>query len=254
MTSLVPAGLLAVFALATGYGFVSQRKRQGRMADTETTRAAQVLEGVVELKGTVQARETVADPMYGEDVVFVDWEVEREEQRPDDEGGTETVDHRIAGGRREAIFEVVDESGSVRVDPQSATLKVDSRNRTRESFRGTDTDQLQALEAETGGDQGGTDREGVRVRADGVDSQLYDVSDDRRVYSHEVLRPGDDVYVLGEATRDDEGLIVGKGDDDFLLSNMSEEELAETLGSNQLLLGALAAAFTIGAAYFLLLG
>ena len=71
MTNLAIAGFFAVFAALTGYGFVSQRRRTRRMAETETTRSDQVLEGLVELKGTVRARETVRDPLSNDEAVLV---------------------------------------------------------------------------------------------------------------------------------------------------------------------------------------
>lgn len=252
MTNLALGGFFAVFALVTGYGFVSQRKRLGRMADTETTRSDQVMPGTVELKGTVRARETVRDPMHGQAVVSVDWEVSEEETSVD-EDGAESHDRQLASGRRDAVFEVEDDGGTVAVDPSGATLKMDSTNRTREQFIGTQPSELVALADETKSDQSGTDREGVSVRSDGVTSRLYN-GDSTRIYEHDVLRPGDEVYVLGEAKRRDDELVVVDGGNDMLLSNMTEAELSDTLGSNQWLLAALAVGFTIGAAYFFVLG
>lgn len=226
------------------------------MAATETTRSDQVTEGEVELKGTVQARETVHDPMHGEEAVLVDWELTRQETHTDADGTPDTREHTVASGRRQAVFDLADDGGTVRVDPAGATLKVDSRNRMRETFRGNDTTQLEALKEQTDGDQSGTERPGVSVRADGVDFRLSLSSDDRRTYTHEVLKPGDEVYVLGVAERDEAGVVVGRGDTrgKYLLSNMSEDELSETFGTNKWLLGAITVGFGIAAGYFLLFG
>jgi hypothetical protein len=69
-----------------------------------------------------------------------------------------------------------------------------------------------------------------------------------------MLSPGDDIYVLGTATRDEDGPIVGSGDarGTYILSDMSEEELSDTFGNNQLLLGAIAAGSVVAMVWFLL--
>lgn len=251
MTNLAIAGFFAVFATLTGYGFVSQRRRQRRMADTETSRSDQVTEGLVELKGTVQPRETVSDPMYGDDAVLVDWELT--EQETDADG--ELRDRTMASGRREAVFDLADDGGTIRVDPDGATLKVSDANRVRETFVGHD-DRIETLVERTTGDQGGTDTVGVSVQADGVSSRIALETDDRRTYHHETLTPGDDVYVLGTAERDSEGLIVTNGDArrEYIISDMSEDEISETFGQNKWILAAVATGASALTVYFLLPG
>lgn len=249
MTNLGIAAFFAVFATLTGYGFVSQRRRQQRMADTETSRSDQVTAGLVELEGTVRPRETVRDPMYDEDAVLADWELT--EQRMDGDGDLET--HTLASGRREAVFDLADGGGTIRVDPDGATLKASAANRAKETFRGSD-ERLDTLKERTDGDQGGTSVQGVSVQADGVNFRIDIASDDRRTYRHETLRPGDDVYVLGTAERDEEGMIVGKGDArrEYVLSDMSEEEVSDTFGQNKWILAAIAGAASVLTVYFLL--
>lgn len=249
MTNLAIAGFFAVFAALTGYGFVSQRRRTRRMAETETTRSDQVLEGLVELKGTVRARESVRDPLYDDEAVLVDWELTEQEMDADGDPQTRT----IASGRRQAVFDLEDGGGTIRVDPEGATLKVSGSNRRKEMLRAHD-DRLRTLRERTEGDQGGTERVGVSVRADGVSTRIDFDTDDRRTYRAETLTPGDDVYVLGTATQDQQGKIVGSGDTrgKYLLSDMSEEELSDTFASNQLLLGAIALGSAAAMVWFLL--
>ncbi|QCC49959.1 GIDE domain-containing protein [Halapricum salinum] len=249
MTNLAIAGFFAVFAALTGYGFVSQRRRTRRMAETETTRSDQVLEGLVELKGTVRARETVRDPLSNDEAVLVDWELTKQELDADGD----IQDRTIASGRREAVFDLEDEGGTIRVDPEGATLKMSGSNRHKETLRGHD-DRLTSLREGTESDQGGTERAGVSIRADGVSTLIDFDTDDRRTYRAETLTPGDGVYVLGTATRDGEETIVGRGDTrgKYFLSDMSEAELSDTFASNQLLLGVIALGSAAAMVWFLL--
>jgi len=74
---------------------------------------------------------------------------------------------------------------------------------------------------------------------------------DEMTFRHEILKPGDDLTVVGEAQRTDDGLVVGGGDGEFVLSDMAEDELVSEYRTKLLLLGVATVVFLVGVVYFL---
>lgn len=248
MTQLVPAVAVALLALASGYATLSVYREMQTLAETEASTVAALTPGQVTVEGTVEARDTVRSPITGEEAVVVDWEVTGEEDDPadpddDDPGGG--TDH-LAGGQRTGEFSVADGTGSVPVDPPYGAELTASDGNTHVDRRHNPTSEI--LEEVD---------EGVRVgeddRGDGTVLVSQAARYDEVTLRHELLQPGDHVTVVGTARRTDDGVVVGEGDgdDEFLLSDMSEDELAGELRKKLLLLGGVTAVLLIGVVYFL---
>ncbi|WP_254764639.1 E3 ubiquitin ligase family protein [Natrinema marinum] len=250
MTAFAPAVLLALGAAATGYGFFDQSRRQQTLASTDRARTDTAVEGQALLTGTVEPLETVGSPVTDEEAVVVDWELSAES---DDEEGP---DERVASGRRAADFHLVDEGGAVRVDPTGSDLIVSGSNMVRDRVRTTagSFERLRRFADEVEGDQSGTERDGVSVRADGVVSPNRFDRYDHHTFEHEILGPGDEVTVLGTLRRENGDGVVGDGPDRFLLSDMSPADLVSDLETKKRLLLGVTLVLAIASLYFLVLG
>lgn len=249
MTQLVPAAALALLGAASGYAFYDQRQKQHAMADTETTTTDALTEGQVKLTGTVEPIETVESPVDGTESVIVDWQL-RATPGDHDEAGTEEV----IEGIREAAFKLSDQAGEVRVDPEGSQLVVSGENTTSEFHQHVQLEEIETLDREIQGDHGGSDREGVHVRADGtLMAERFNDEYDSYTLKHEVIQPGDEVYVLGNATRENGTWVIGHGEGKFLISDQSEEEVTADLERKKWIPLAAAVVFAVGSLYFLLL-
>ena len=249
---LALAGLAGVFALITGYGFVDQRRRSAAISEAGTTTTQGIYEGNVGLEGTIAAGEagTLTAPLTGEDAVLLDWEIR--EVNDDEEGPPDRVGH----GRQAAEFVLEDGHGSVRVDPDGVQLMASAGASTTETQMANmePSDDVVSFLESFENDHGGTDREGVSVRASGTEMTRHktQAANERRRYTHEALGPGDEVYVLGNARSNGDGeFAIGDGDGKFLLSDMGPEALQDDLKQTTWLLGAIAGASVIAAIYFL---
>lgn len=239
-------------ASIAGYGYVSTRRRVAAVEGTETVTTDALTEGLVALRGTVvEAAEPLTAPLSGDDAVVVEWEVEEESDDPDEPEDTTSGTHAVD-------FYLEDDGGRVRVRPvnvEAVTLSGSKHASVRQyADRALDEELLAGLR---------------RFDEDVRDSPTFHhtssakmahgatrTSRDRR-YRQRALRPGDEAYVLGTATRGDDGeWVLGRGDDGrFLISDMDGEALADHHGGNQtlllgvvvVLLGVAAYAFANGA-------
>jgi len=250
MTQLVPAAALALLGAASTYIFYDQRRRQEVMAATETTTTDALTEGQVELTGTVEPIETVESPVDGTEGVIVDWRLRASPVGHDEAGNEDVIE-----GLREAEFVLSDQGGEARVDPEGSQLVVSEESKASEYHQHVHYDQIEAFDREVQGDHGGSDREGVHVRADGtLMAEEFNEEYDSYTLEHEIIQPGDEVYVLGTATRENDTWVVGNGDGKFLISDQSEEELTADLETKKWIALAAAIVFAVGSLYFLILG
>lgn len=246
------AGILT-FAMASfaGYGWYDTRSRVRAMADTQTSTTQSLTEGLVELEGTVVAPESapLTAPLTGEDAVLVDWEVVTED------GDDESPDDRKAG-RHAVAFSLEDDHGRVRIDPSNveSTHISGANTTTSHQMDGTTLDEdlldrVRAFDDDVRPDDDAFSRQSSEQMAFGA--RDHDEMDAHgRRYVQRVLRPGDDVYVLGTATSQGNGeFVVHRGDDRFIISDMDEEAVTETLGENQTLLAVVVAVLLVASLY-----
>lgn len=244
MTQLAPAGAMALFALASGYATLTVYRDQQAMAETEATTTDALTPGQVKLEGRVEALETVQSPINGEDGVLVDWTVtgDTDGSGEEDGGGSERID----GGLRTGEFALADGGGTVRIDPPyGAEFAASDENTYVDTRRNPTLETLGSVDesVRSGDDEG--NRGAVMA---GATHGEYDSVTLR----HEILKPGDDLTVLGTAERAEDGMVVtGDGDGEFLLSDMGEAELASELRTKFLLLAAVTLVFVVGVVYFL---
>jgi len=253
MTQIAPAGGLAVLAAVMAYGSYHFHRQAQTYTDTETTTTAALEEGQVKLRGRIEPLETVMSPVTGEDVVAVDYTF-----RADPEHDDEPVE-TVVRGRRAADFELVDDQGRVRVEPMEATYLVSDGNTVKTRSETVDTDVVQAFEDEIEDDFDGSDREGVHARASGALNTSLGGADFQAEYRdqrfrHEVLKPDDEVQVLGIARRENGESVVCDGDGKFVISDKDEEAVTSQLSTRKWLLLVVAVALAAGSLYFLVLG
>lgn len=230
--------------LFVGFGLVivhsgrKMRQRSKRIEGTETTPVRELSPGTVEVKGTARptgAGDGVDAPISEGEALVTTVEVEKY-----DSGGE-------GGGRWKTLYEdeeavpflVEDGTGQVRVDPPTGGLfefelereKVGGGEEPPEAIR-------RFVESEAGVDE-----------AARHDLGLLSVGERRR-YSEGLIRPGEEVYVLGEARETDGGwgehhFVVDGGTDpeSFVLSDKSEEKLVSQNRWGGVLLYALGALF-----------
>jgi len=217
---LVGGGALVLTGLVVGALTVALAgdsvARSTRIAETETTPAADIESGTVELKGTARATadgDGVPAPTASGEALVAQVGVY-------EYGGSGTGSRwpRMVDWTRLAPFVVADDTGTVYVDPPAeATVRLAATGVER-----VDPDE--------------TAPEPIRrfVEASGLDSETDRdlVSDEeKRRYTWKLLTPDEDAYVLGETDRDradwDHDAVVDGGDapGEFVVSNKSEETL-----------------------------
>lgn len=244
MAELVPAGAMALFALAAGYATLTVYRDQEAISETAASTTASLTPGQVKLKGRVEATETVTSPIDGSEAVMVDWKVTGEENEP---GEGETDRERVAGGQRTGEFSLSDQQGQVRINPPyGAELAASDENTLVDNRYDPSLETLETVDEEArAGDDEGT-RGSIQV---GTTHGEYD----SMTFQHEVLRPGDDLLVIGTAQQTDDGWVVGEGEGEFLVSDMSEDELAWEIKKKLYALGAVTLVLVAATVYFLAL-
>ncbi|MDS0295912.1 hypothetical protein [Halogeometricum luteum] len=256
----VGAVLLVVAAFAGVYGR-RQHRRSALVGDTETTDVRDIKsEGLVELKGTVRASDPFDAPITGAQSVLSAWEVEEWDER----GGSDMWETR-ATGVYATPFELDDGTGRVRVDvgdhvndASSGTgihdIQVGAVDVDRLLSTGVTADNVLApldgfsVETSVPPDSEPPERIAEFVRGEaGLSTQtdsitnVLDVGNEHgeRRYYEGTLGPGDEIYLLGRsravenATRPlkPEDVVVTPPDDgQFIISDKSEAELADSFG------------------------
>ncbi len=240
LDAVVVLGLLFMLGLYLVYrGFRTyQIGRAIRDTATETVRAVAV--GRTELVGEVTPADTVLSTPFTEgECVYATYRIE--EEREDEDGNTSwaTIDHDTWV----TDFVLDDGTGAVRVAPEiDARYEISDANtasfvvppqRSEPSSVARFLEQVSEVEP--------TDRE-------------------TRRYVESVIPPGEEVYVLGGAAIHDaadggEGsLVIGRdaGSGRFLISDMPEGELTETLSRRAPMLILLGLGMSVVSLYFLL--
>ncbi|WP_318570849.1 GIDE domain-containing protein [Salinigranum marinum] len=159
-------------------------------------------------------------------------------------------------GRQTVPFRLVDDDGSVNVDPTEADLHLSSahydtfvnagRAPGEQALRFTE----QVQENERRCHEAGT----KRIHNTPINEATVHGTGGIH-YESRVLQPGDTGYVLGPARSDGDGTYTIGTDNDaeFIISDMSKDALSESLGSSQWLFAGVALLFYGLAAYLIFL-
>lgn len=270
-TAALLIGLLSLgFATVVGVRARRRHRRHSLVTGTETTDVRAIAdEGPVELTGTVRADETFTSPIREETCVLSAWEIE-------DTDGTDW--HTRASGVSATPFVLDDGTGEVTVDVGDH-VSGESEWTTNVQLGPVDLERSFASGVTVGDVTCSFDRFEPALRVPNGEEPPEHVAaflrgeDDlstgdalsehldwfeghpTRRYFDETVAPGDEVYILGEATAKPdatyplgpEDVVVGPpADGPFLLSTTSEAELVDHLDSYRSLY-ALAGAFAAAA-------
>ncbi len=224
LIGLVPVAFGAYFLFRA----VMAALRLQRIVSTETTPIARARGGLVELKGTVLARELVTSPLSGRACVWYSYAVH--EHRGNGRKRAHWV--KLRSGTEGREFVVADESGRALVRPKGADVVLDPDVHGRSGTFQDPTPDLQTF-----------------LRRVGVDSTgLFGFNRNLKV-TESFLSDGDAIYVLGAARRcgpaeaGDTGatIVVDDRGPDFVLSDKDETGLRWRLVGEAVGLGLLAA-------------
>ncbi|MFB6303617.1 MAG: GIDE domain-containing protein [Haloferacaceae archaeon] len=277
--------LVAVPVVLVTLGFVGvytgwkRRRIHARMAAAEATPVRELASpGVVEVEGeAVPAGEPVTAPVTGRDAVVAAWTVEEWDERGDTSRWRE-----VARGIEASAFEVDDGTAAVRVEPVSRRDTAGKWTQTTgvSAADGVRVEDVLAefetfpTEAEVAPDE--DPPEGIRRLHD--DHGLYEDTGSitnavdvgrkhgRRRYAEQVIRPGDEAYVLGRVeARDDpdrtrfrpaEAAVTVPDDGPLVLSDQSEASIEaefESAARTLLVAGAVSTLVGVGGLAYLLL-
>ena len=230
MSSVIPiVGLLLVGVGIAGVGYGYRRRRQrSAIASVETTDALRVTPGPAEVHGAAGPADDgpMRAPFSGDSCLLAEWKVEEWE-----ESGKHSSWRTEGSGTLAVPFHVGDDTGEVLVRPDGATVELSGDWRTTEvGVDETPSDPIREfveMESTPG------EPSGALLGALDWGTQAGD-----RRYHQRVLRPGEEAYVHGTATRieserfgDDDFEIVAEADDGhpdsdvFLVADSAESEL-----------------------------
>ena len=231
----VIAAILAAVGVTLILVGKSRSKLKSAMEQTPTTLIGQLAQGqYAEIKGSASCEQPLQAPEAGTACVYYSYHLKRRERRRDSSGRTRYHWRTIDSGSSRVPFTLADSTGKVTVDPDGAKIDdapvvVDRYVQPGEKMtEGVLKTVLQASTMLTGGH-----RQKIEVRAIPVGRQLY------------IL--GDVQHAAGDELR------VAKGDNKFLISTKSEEQLMRSLGRQRLLFNLFGAGAIIGGIILLVL-
>jgi hypothetical protein len=242
LQSLLISGLVLLIGLVAIYGGFDTWRKMRLVQDTPTEQVRSIAAGRTELNGIAKPTDgTVEQPFLDGECLYADWRIE--EHKHDDDGSDW---HTIDSGEVATPFALDDGTGAVRVAASTdADWEISDEHRTRIDVgeRESPPDEIRSfLETHSETDVGD---EGI-------------VFGDRRRYVQEVLPPDEEVYVFGRAAEregasgDNEGRLVMErdgGSDRFIISDMTESELTESLSTRAPLFILLGLAMSVGGLY-----
>ena len=213
----VIASILAAVGVTLILVGKSKSKLKSTMEQTQTTPIGQLAQGqYAEIKGSASCEQPLQAPEAGTSCVYYSYHLKRRERRRDSSGRTRYHWRTIDSGSSRVPFTLADSTGKVTVDPEGAKIDdapvvVDRYIQPGEKMgEGVLKSVLQASTMLTGGHQ-----QKMEVRA---------------------IPVGRELYILGDVQRGAGGeLRVAKGDNKFLISTKSEEQLTKSLGLKTLL-------------------
>jgi len=200
------AGGIIIFLVGAGLFWLSkkQQKTSQTMARAKSVPIDQLQANTqAEIQGTITANQPLQTPFSKRDCVYYEYEVERETRKRDQEGRLHTEWETVSEDKRSVPFMVKDQTGSVAVNPEGATI-----------------------ETEDLGEQ-------LIRRGDIYDNEfLRDVvnafSETPMRVQEKALLANNPAYIFGYVTEGSEGLEFKNNGKDFVISHRSEEEVEKS--------------------------
>jgi hypothetical protein len=223
------AGVLVVVGLI----LIAVGKRKGGLKSvidqTMTTAVRDLMEGQhAEIKGVASCDQPLTPPYSDIPCVYYSYKLQRRERSRSSSTSTSYTWRTIDSGSAQVPFSLTDSTGTVTVDPEGAAM--DAPVVVKQPVRPGD-----ATESLPDGP--------LKTVLSGL-SMLAQTPHRVEVRAVTLNR---NLYVLGDVLRGADGeLRVGKGDNKFLISTKSEEQLARSLGRTSMLLYVLGALMVIG--------
>ena len=213
MIVVVIFALLAVAGAAALLLFGrAELQRLARIRDTPTTHARDVASGFVEVKGVVEATDVISSPFYSTPAVFCRWTVEEYRRR-----GKSSTWVTVLSGIEKRDFWIRDDSGRVRVPVANLqpVLYLAGKNTTSSGTFRAAPEHIEAFLSRHGRSSTGW------------------VFNKSMRYTEENIAPGEHIYALGWALRENNDPFFAQGPtgSELILANLTEEELSHRLGS-----------------------
>ncbi|QGG95270.1 LemA family protein [Actinomarinicola tropica] len=233
------AGLVAsLVAVVVGGGFgYAMWRRLWDIADTPTSDAAHVFVGTNELRGRAAPLDRpIVAPYAGVECVWFRSLLEREERDAEGRRRWRTVHDESSA----APFWIEDDSGRVLIRPEGASVYATERRRASHAGRPSRTTGLDLLARLAAEDHG------LTIAATG--------SLDAHRSTEWLIRPGEAIYVLGEATLRDDAValefrrrpLIAAGDEDAALRRTALQAVALLVMLLAGVVGAVVAAHALG--------
>jgi hypothetical protein len=200
-----------------------KQKQQRLMATTALSINQLQPNAQAEIKGTIVAQRPLQTPFSHRDCVYYSYDVEQEVPERNQDGRLEYRWSTIDSNTELFPFTVRDQTGEIAVVPERAKI-----------------------DAENFGEQ--------YLNAGSFDQQFpslhnrFRFGQTRTKASEKALLAGSSVYIFGYVTQGVNGLLVQKGNDDFIISCKSEEQVEKTMGRSAIImqvLGVILAIFGI---------
>jgi len=223
------AGVLVL----VGAILIAVGKRKGGLKSTidqtMTTAVRDLMEGQhAEIKGVASCDQPLTPPYSDIPCVYYSYKLQRRERSRSSSGSTSYTWRTIDSGSAQVPFSLTDSTGTVTVDPVGAAMDAPMVVK-RPVAPGDPTEGIPEGLLKT------------VLSAAAVMAQTPHRVEVRAVMLNRNL------YVLGDVLRGADGeLRVGKGDNKFLISTKSEEQLARGLGRTSILLYVLGGVMVIG--------
>jgi len=230
------AGALVVVGLM----LIAVGKRKGglksTMEQTMTASVRDLMEGQhAEIKGAASCDQPLTPPYSDVQCVHYSYKLQRRERSRSSSTSTSYTWRTIDSGSAQVPFSLTDSTGTVTVDPQGASMDAPIVVK-RPVTPGDPTEGLPDGPLKT------------------VLSGLSMLAQTPHRVEVRAVALNQDLYVLGDVLRGPEGeLRVGKGDNKFLISTKSEEQLTRSLGRTSMLLYFVGSALVIGGIVVLVL-
>jgi hypothetical protein len=210
---LIAGGVVLLIAFAFFWWGRSSMNKAKRIEDTPTTPVRNVAEGFVEVKGKVKnLRQLLMSPLTKKPCVYYRFHVEEHVQR-----GKNSYWKTVVDDKQDCGTLVEDASqASILVNLMASNLMLKPDNHARSGFLKDASIDLEET-----------------LAAYGRSSKGFIFNKNMR-YTETMLEVGDEIYVLGTAQRAGDGLIIDKGNDLFIVSDQSEEQLTKSFHNKKL--------------------
>ncbi|MDZ7798571.1 MAG: GIDE domain-containing protein [Patescibacteria group bacterium] len=193
--------------------YISQRKKQSqsKLAKTEVRPVKEIKPGeTVELEGKIEASHPLQTPFSKQDCVYYEYELEKEVEKEDKEGRVVHDWERVKSGHERINFNLRDGTGSIKIISEKA--KIEARD-LGEKFIGRG-----------------------EPLGDSTLGKIFDfIANDKYRTEEKALLNGTRTYIYGQAMKDKDEVVIKKGNNDFIISYRSEEEVEKSMAKKAMI-------------------